>query len=120
MIEIPFEPYWTCLFEEHWPLEVGFTTISLFYGTKIALAFRLAGETDAGCPIDLLAFSLIIYFALKSGSYRSKRPSMLKIMAEDATLYFLVIFTSHLLLELTLIFGSVSTSSHHSVFLLVC
>ena len=64
---------------------------------------------------DLLAFLFIIYLALKSGSYQSGLPNLLKIMAEDATLYFMVIFTSHLVLELTLIFGSVRTSSRSSI-----
>ena len=37
-------------------------------------------------------------------------------MAEDATLYFLVIFTSHFTLEMTLIFASVRTSSRRLVY----
>jgi len=97
-------------------MEIGFTTISLFYGTRTPHRFRLARETETDCLVDLLAFLFIIYLALKSGSFRSGLPNLLKIMAEDAMLYFLVIFTSHLLLELTLIFGSVRTSSHRSVF----
>ena len=78
-------------------------------------SLRLAGEIRIDSLTDLLAFSFIIYLALKSGSYQSGLPNLLKVMAEDATLYFLVIFTSHLLLELTLIFGSVRTSSRRSV-----
>ena len=71
-----------------------------------SLTFRLAGETDNRLP-DLLAFLVIIHLALKSGTHQSKLPSLFRTMAQDATLYFLVIFSSHLLLMMTLIFGSV-------------
>ena len=78
------------------------------------------GETDTDCLKDSLAFGIIIYLALKAGTYRSKLPSLLKVMAEDAVFYFMVIFTSHLLLEMTLIFGSVRTF-HVTLFsLLAC
>jgi len=79
---------------------------------------RLAGEIKTDSLTDLLAFSFIIHLTLKSRSYQSGLPNLLKVMAEDATLYFLVIFTSHLMLELTLIFGSVRISSRRSVPLL--
>jgi len=54
---------------------------------------------------DLLAFLLVVYVALKSSMYQFKIPTMFGVIARDAARYFLVIFTSHLALELTLIFG---------------
>ncbi|KAF9645174.1 hypothetical protein BDM02DRAFT_3120678 [Thelephora ganbajun] len=54
---------------------------------------------------DLSAFSLIIYLVARSHVYRFPLPSLLRTIAQDATLYFLVIFTSHLVLELTLLFA---------------
>jgi len=63
---------------------------------------------------DLLAFLLIMYTALRSNLYQFQIPSLLRTVAQDATYYFLVIFTSHLLLELTLTLGRVKISSYLS------
>ena len=60
---------------------------------------------------DFLAFSIIVYLAIKSRQSSAKIPTILGAMAEDATWYFLVIFTSHLVLEITLVFGRVSTAA---------
>ena len=114
-IPIPLQTFQICVFKQHIPLNLGFTSISLFYGTTAPYSFCLARESGTNYLIDLLAFLFIIYLAWNSGSHSSGLPSLLKVMAEDATLYFLVIFTSHLVLELTLIFGSVSTSSRRSI-----
>jgi len=81
------------------------------------LVLRLVGETDNSLT-DLLAFLVIIYLALQSGTHRSKLPSLFGTMAQDATLYFMVIFTSHLLLMMTLIFGSVRNVTPSLCFLL--
>jgi len=62
-------------------------------------------------PADLLAFAVIVYLALRSNAYRLPMPSLLKTIAQDATYYFLMIFTSHLLLELTLLLGKVRIMS---------
>jgi len=94
-------------------MEVGFTAISLFYGAKHIPAFRLARETHIGCFTDLLAFSLVVYLAARSNMFRS---SLLGVIAQDATIYFLMIFTSHLVLELTLIFGRVRVFSRRPFF----
>jgi len=110
IFDVPNPIYRDCTLNPNWPPEIGFTTISLVYGTTSPLfAFRLVGETGTDYLTDSLAFGIIIYLALKSGTYRSKLPSLLKVMAGDAMFYFLVIFTSHLLLEMTLIFGTVRT-----------
>lgn len=57
---------------------------------------------------DFLAFSLIIFLAKNSRMSGLGFPSLWEVIVKDATLYFLVIFTSHLVLEMTLIFGRVS------------
>ncbi|KAF9644213.1 hypothetical protein BDM02DRAFT_1059665 [Thelephora ganbajun] len=85
ILPIPLDAYRICILARRGPLEVGFTTISLLY--------------------DFLAFALIIYLVARSNVYKSPIPSLLWTIAQDATLYFLVIFTSHLVLELTLLFG---------------
>ena len=113
-IPIPLVTYQLCVFKQHVPLEIGYTTLALFYGTMNPHSFCPVRESGTNRLLDLLAFLFIIYLALKSGAYQSGLPTLFEVLAEDATLYFLVIFTSHLILELTLIFGSVSTSSHLS------
>jgi len=73
------------MFVQHRDLELGFTTVSLLF--------------------DFLAFSLIVYLVLRSNVQQFPIPNLLKIIAQDATYYFLIIFTSHLVLELTLLFA---------------
>ena len=59
-------------------------------------------------PSDLLAFSAIVYLVVRSNIYYEVPiPSLLKTIARDATYYFLVIFTSHLVLVMFLLFASV-------------
>ncbi|KAF9648233.1 hypothetical protein BDM02DRAFT_3261179 [Thelephora ganbajun] len=85
ILPIPLDTYRICTFEQHVSQEIVYTTISLVY--------------------DFLVFSVIIYLVARSNVYRFPIPSLLKTIAQDATLYFLVIFTSHLMLELTLLLG---------------
>lgn len=56
---------------------------------------------------DLLAFLLIIRLLARSSLYRTRTTSLFKIVVQDATHYFLVIFTSHFIFEMTLLFGRV-------------
>ena len=68
-------------------------------------------------PTDLLAFSLIIYLALRWRVYQLQMSgSLFRIIVEDATLYFLVIFTSHIVLEVFLIFMTVGILPSRSIF----
>ena len=61
-------------------------------------------------PTDLLAFLVIVYLVLRSHLYRVPVPSLLRTIAQDSTHYFLIIFTSHLVFELTLLLGRVRIS----------
>jgi len=79
---VPLDAYNSCVFSRHRPLEVAYTSISLLF--------------------DLLAFSLFILLAKRSKASGLKVRLVLDIIAEDATWYFLVIFSSHLVLVLTL------------------
>jgi len=82
---LPFDAYHLCVFVRHRPVEIAYTSISICY--------------------DFLAFSLIIFVAATSKSRGLRFPTILRAMAEDATWYFLVIFTSHFVLEMTLNLG---------------
>lgn len=103
----PLESRGVCYFLVHRAVELGYPAISILYGMKPSAAFPPTGDIFSHYPTDLLAFVLIIYMALGSGMYQFKMPSLFRIIAQDATYYFLVIFSSHLTLELTLIFGRV-------------
>lgn len=78
---IPFDAYRLCLFARHRSAEIATITLSLFY--------------------DFLAFLVIIFVAVTSGARGLRISSILRTIAEDATRYFLVIFTIHLVLEMT-------------------
>jgi hypothetical protein len=66
--------------------------------------------TDNVHKPDFLAFSLIVYLAKTSSAPGFKIPRILGVIAEDATRYFLVIFTSHFVLTMTLALGRVSST----------
>ena len=61
--------------------------------------------------LDFLAFSLIIFSAMKSRVPGVKIPSILEVITRDAMRYFLVIFTGHFVLAMTLAFAQVSDCS---------
>ena len=58
-------------------------------------------------PTDLLAFSVIVYLVVRSNVYRVPIPSLLRTIAQDATYYFLVIFTSHFAAVMLMLLASV-------------
>ena len=98
--QIPLDAYRLCRLPQFRPGSLGVTTLSLAYGKGTSLSFHLIGDTYADCPTDLLAFSIVIYLTLRSNLYQFRMPgSLFRTIAQDATLYFLVIFTSHLVLE---------------------
>jgi len=76
MPPMPLPVYMMCVFTGPWYAQFTFPIMSLLY--------------------DLLAFSVIVYLVVRSNVKKVPIPSLLKIIARDATCYFLVIFTSHL------------------------
>lgn len=82
---IPLDAYHLCIPLEYRHIEIAYTSISLFF--------------------DFLAFSLIIFMATKSEAWRNGFSTILRTIAKDATWYFLVIFTSHLVFVFTLNLG---------------
>lgn len=85
---IPYDAFRTCVFERHRTAEVAYTFISLGY--------------------DFLAFVVVAYIASKSTVHKYGFPSLIRTLAKDAAKYFLVIFTAHLVLAMTLLFASPS------------
>jgi hypothetical protein len=74
------------------------------------------GDIHSDRPTDLLAFSVIVYLVVRSNVNKIPIPSLFKIVVRDATRYFLVIFTSHLVLMVFLKFANVRISSQSSIF----
>ena len=54
---------------------------------------------------------MIVVLAARSRFKDLKMPSILRTIVQDATVYFLVIFTSHFVLEMTLLLARVSIST---------
>lgn len=76
------------------------------------------GATDSVGDIptlDLLAFSLVVFLAKRSRAARVDIWTILDKIAEDSTWYFVVIFTSQLVLALTLGFARVSATGSLSL-----
>jgi len=75
----------TCVFDRHRTVEVVYTGISLGY--------------------DLLAFIVAVYLASRSRLRGFGFSSIMENLVRDATKYFLLVFTSHLVLAMTLLFA---------------
>jgi len=82
---LPLDAYHLCTFYQHRSLDIAYTSISLLF--------------------DLLAFSLVVFLAKRSRAARVDIWTILDKIAEDSTWYFVVIFTSQLVLVLTLGFA---------------
>ena len=71
------------------------------------LSCSYLGDTRSDHPADLLTFSLIIYLVVQSNINRVPIPRLFKTIVEDATYYFLAIFTSHIMSAMFLAFARV-------------
>ena len=56
------------------------------------------GDTDTDHSTDILAFSVIVYLVIRSNLNKVPIPRLFKTIAQDATYYFLFIFTTHFVL----------------------
>ena len=101
-----------CTFVGRLSGEIGFLAMSVAYGTEPLLSsIDHLGDIRSDNLADFLAFSVIIYLVVRSNINKIPLPSIFKTIARDATYYFLVIFTSHLVLVMFMAFTSVSASS---------
>lgn len=80
----------------------------LWYARVFSSFTPLTDHADNAHTLDSLAFLLIILLAKTSTTSGSRVPGVLGIIVEDATRYFLVIFTSHFVLVMTLNLARVS------------
>jgi len=95
---------------------IAFTTISLTYGTELLFSFVDHLDTHSDHPTDALAFSVIVFLVVRSNITKVPLPSIFRIIARDATSYFLIIFTSHLVIVMFYWLASVSTPSQPPLF----
>lgn len=102
--------YQLCVFTRHRKVEIAYTAISLFYGPPFFLSFRRVSFQLTRVTTDFSAFVVIIVLAAKSGIRGFRMPGILRTIVQDATIYFLVIFTSHFVLEMTLLVARVKIS----------
>ena len=103
-IPIPVTIYQVCIFVQHRGLELAVTGLSLVYGTKFSLPFGIPSDHAA----DFLAFSVIVFLVVRSNARKVPLSRLFKIIVQDATYYFLIIFSSHLVLEFTIFLARVS------------
>ena len=107
---LPLDVFRLCVFNRWRPGEIINTALSLVYGVFCSsfLGIPIAA-TDHIFVKDTVAFSIIVYSTKWRGLTRARGvPSLLDKIVRDATLYFVVIFTSHLLLVLFEFFAPVS------------
>ena len=82
---------------------------SIWY--QISLVLYPERDSDSDHPTDFLAFSVIVSLVLHANVYKLPVSRLLGTIAQDATYYFLFIFTSHLVLELALVLVGVRIAS---------
>ena len=78
------------------------------YGTPLAIHL---GDTHPDHLPDVLAFSVIVFLVVRSNVTKDPLPSILKTIVRDATYYFLILFTSHLVTVIFFWLANVSASS---------
>lgn len=111
MPPIPLEPFQLCVFARHRPIEIAYTSISLFFGKPTHAFYVYIISLGSHKVSDLAAFTVIIVFGvtggLNSSAMSMSRSGIVKTIVQDASIYFVVIFTSHLVFVLTLVFARV-------------
>jgi len=108
--DLPLDAFKLCAFNRWRPGEIINTTFSLVYGVFCSSSFCIPiAATKCLFVKDAVAFSIIVYSMKWRGLTRAQGvPSLLDKIVRDATMYFVVIFTSHLLLVFFEFFAPVS------------
>jgi len=108
MPPIPLPAYHLCIFTRSPRFEIPYMALSLFFGNW-SPAFSGISLSDQPPFLDVMAFSVVVFISFGAGlALPGGRSGILRTIVEDATVYFLVIFSSHLL---TLVVGSAARVS---------
>ena len=108
---LPFDEYRLCTYQSWETGEVIYVALSLAYGMLFPLSSAHTPAPDHFLVKDALALLIIIYSAKRHDGGRTRvngTPSLLDKILQDATTYFLVLSTGHLLLLFLEIFAPVS------------
>ena len=109
--ELPLDEYRTCVFTLWKDTVVIYFVLSLVYGTFFLLSTARPSASNLFWVEDALALSIIVYSAkrLDGGLTRAGgAPSLLDKILQDATIYFLILSTGHLLCLFFGLFAPVS------------
>jgi hypothetical protein len=108
---LPFDEYRICAFQLWKNKEVIHVVLSLVYGTFFLLFHRPSPTSNPFLVKDALALLIIVYSAKRHNGGLARVggvPSLLDKIRQDATIYFLVLSTGHLLFLFFEIFAPVS------------
>ena len=107
--DLPFDEYQICNFQPWDAGEVTYLALSLVYGTFfLRLSTAHAPASDSFLVKDALALLIVVYSAKSGGARVYGMPSLLNKILQDATTYFLVLSTGHLLLLFFEVFAPVN------------
>ena len=106
--QIPLDAYHLCVFFRHRNLELAYTSISILYGTQ-ELSTCIWNSNNTRGSSDSLAFLTVMFLAARLRFQGLKVRTIMQTIAADAMRYFMVIFSAHLVLVLTLNLAPVRT-----------
>ena len=108
--DLPLEEYRVCTFQLWGSKEVIHPVLSLVYGTFIPLSTAYPPASNPFLVEDVLALFIIVYYTKRYGGLArvGGMPSLLDKIRQDATTYFLILSTGHLLFLFFEIFTPVS------------
>ena len=109
---LPFDSFRICLFSRHKKPEIAFTVLSLIYGETFLNLPSFPNSHTNPLPKDTSVFSIIVVVAGRSALRQRGVSGLLGTIARDATAYFFVIFSTHFVLAMTILFARVSLTMH--------
>ena len=111
MPEIPLQAYNLCIFTRSPRLELAYMSLSLACG-KSSLELSRVPSSTRGSHLDSMMFCVIVFVSIRTGiSLPGGQPSIFRTIVKDSTVYFLVIFSSHLLSLIMLLVTRVSSTT---------
>ena len=116
--DLPFDEYRLCTFQLWKRKEMIFVVLSLVYGTLFLVSAAHPSAFNHFYIIDALALLIIIYSAKRHTGGLTRAggmPSLLDKIRRDATTYFLVLATGHLLFLCFEVFTPVSDRRAHCI-----
>ena len=99
-LHLPFVEYQICVFQLWKTLEVTYLVLSLVYGTFFLLSTAHPPGSNPLLVKDSLALLVIVYYPKHHDGGLSRVgsvPSLLDKIRQDATIYFLILSTGHII-----------------------